>query len=291
MRALVIGFLILGISNSLIAQNYESIFGSDSTQWNITMGNLWGTGTDQHTVIKDTTINGFNYKVIDGYSINGFQGYLREDTIQGKAWYRNNQDTTEFLIMDLQLSVGDSMFVGGNWNLQPGYYFVDSVYVSNNRKHIRFDFELFFMNNTKFTLIEGISSNLGFRYQDIDYINNFNPELLCSYKNEIQEYGIGQCIISGLNEISNKEIINVYPNPFRDNIIIDISQWKNEIIKYDIINSAGKTLKSRAVNNSKINIENLNHYKNGTYFIILRDKHGNVINSKKIIKVTNNKYH
>ena len=35
--------------------------------------------------------NGNSYKVIGGYSIAGFNGYLREDTIQGKAWYKNNQ--------------------------------------------------------------------------------------------------------------------------------------------------------------------------------------------------------
>jgi len=223
MKPLIIGLLILGISNSLIAQNYESIFGSNSTQWNIKMGNLWGTATNQHSIAGDTTIYGNSYKVIDGYSIDGFQGYLREDTIQGKAWYRNNQDTTEFLIMDLQLSVGDSMFVRGNWNSNHSYYFVDSVYTSNNRKHIRFDFELFFMSNAKFTLIEGISSNLGFRYQDNYYINNFNPELLCSYKNGIQEFGTGQCIIvSGLNDIASEENINVYPNPSDGDFTIDL---------------------------------------------------------------------
>ncbi|MDC0230471.1 T9SS type A sorting domain-containing protein [Aureispira] len=286
MRTLVLGLLILGISNRLIAQNYESLFGSNSTRWNITMGNLWGNGTDQHSVSGDTTINGNSYKIIGGYSIAGFNGYLREDTIQGKAWYRNNHDTTDFLIMDLELSVGDSMFVGGNWNPNPGYYFVDSVYTFNNRKHIRFDFELFFMNNTNFTLIEGISSNLGFRYQDIGYINNFNPELICSYKNGIQVFGTGQCIVSGLNEITNKGNINVYPNPFSDNVIIDVSQWKNEIIQFDIINSSGNILKSGEVNNSKFSVGNIGQYGNGTYFVIFHDKHGNVIFLKKIIKVS-----
>ena len=289
MRTLIISLLILGISNNLIAQNYESILGSNSTQWNITIGNLWGTGTDQHTVTGDTIINGYSYKVINGYSIGGFQGYLREDTIQGKAWYRNNQDTIEFLIMDLELSVGDSMFVGGNWNPNPGYYFVDSVYTSNNRKHIRFDFELFFMSNAKFTLIEGISSNLGFRYQDNDYINNFNPKLLCSYKNGTQEFGTGQCIISGLNEITNEANINVYPNPFIDYLTIDLSLLKNKINQFDLITSTGRILVSGEVNNSKVAIENLDQYENGTYFIILRDNDGNMVNSKTIIKVANNK--
>jgi hypothetical protein len=289
MRTLIIGLLILGSSNNLFAQNYESIFGNNSTQWNITIGNLWGTGTNQHTVIGDTTINGYSYKVIDGYSIGGFQGYLREDTLQGKAWYRNNQDTTESLIMDLELSIGDSMFVGGDWNPNPGNYLVDSVYTFNNRKHIRFDFELFFMSNTKFTLIEGITSNLGFRYQDNHYINNFNPELLCSYKNGIQEFGTGQCIISGLNEITEEENINVYPNPFSENVIIDVSQLKKEIDQFDLISSIGKILRTGEVNDSRIIIDKLDQYQNGTYFIILRDKQGNRINSKTIIKVANKK--
>lgn len=287
MRKILISVLLLVVGNYLMAQHYESLFGSNSTQWNITMGNLWGTGTDQHTAIGDTTINGNSYKVIDGYTVEGFQAYLREDTIQGKAWYKNNQDTTEFLIMDMQLSIGDSMFVGGNWNPQPSYYFVDSVYVLDNRKHIRFDLELFFISNAKFTLIEGISSNLGFRYQDIDYMDNFNPELLCSYKNGIQVFGTGECIYTGFSEIANQEKVNVYPNPFTDNVTIDLSQLKNKINQFDLISSTGAILVSGEVNNSKVTIENLDLFKNGIYLIALRDGDGRVVISKKVIKVTN----
>ena len=41
------------------------------------------------------------------------------------------------------------------------------------------------------------------------------------------------------------------------------------------------------MNNAKFSVANIGQYENGTYFVILRDRHGNVINSKKIIKVAN----
>jgi hypothetical protein len=292
MKTLIILSLFLLNVNILLAQNYESIFGSDSTQWNISMGNLWGMRTDQHKVVGDTTINGLSYKIVDGYNTNGFQGYLREDSVQGKAWYKNNQDTTEFLIMDLELNVGDSMFIGGNWNANPGYYLVDSVYISNNRKHVRFDFTLYFMNtlsNGKFTLIEGITSNLGFRYQDNDYINNFNPELLCSYKNGTQEFGTNQCVQLNLREINKEEQVSVYPNPFSSRVTIDVSSLKGEINQFDLVNSIGQTIKTEAVNNSKLVIDNLDHHQAGTYFLIFRDVSGSSIGSKTLIKITDTK--
>jgi hypothetical protein len=41
-------FLLTGFFS--YSQNYESIFGEQSTQWNMTIGNLWGIGSTKHTV-------------------------------------------------------------------------------------------------------------------------------------------------------------------------------------------------------------------------------------------------
>ena len=65
-------FLLTGFFS--YSQNYENIFGEQSTQWNMTIGNLWGIGSTKHTVRGDTLINGKKYKMIDGYY--NYEGYL-----------------------------------------------------------------------------------------------------------------------------------------------------------------------------------------------------------------------
>ncbi len=183
------------MTNFIFDQNYEDLFGSESTQWNITIGNLWGIDMTEHRIVGDTIVNGFSYKVIDGYG-GEFRGFLRKDSLNQKAWYRNNQNDNEYLIMDLSLELEDSLYIGGIWNGEHKFYKVDSIYVKDNRKHIQFNFPLHFMDNEKFTLIEGVVSNIGFRYQDNDYINSFPTILLCAYKNDEKIYGERQCIIS-----------------------------------------------------------------------------------------------
>lgn len=283
-KAVIIGVILLFVKSQLNAQNYESIFGVNSTQWDIKMGNLWGEGTNQHIVTGDTIINANQYKIIGGYSIDGYQGYVREDINQGKAWYRNNQDTTEYLIMDLNLEIGDSMFIGGNWNSNPGYYEVDSIYEIANRKFIRFDFDLFFMNGLKFTLIEGITSNLGFRYQDRDYGNNFNPELLCSYKDELQEYGEEECLDTKVDEVKEISNINIYPNPCINQFIIENKGNSNSKIFYKVINAIGVTLSKGELKKNERVIKDFSNQNYGVYFIELHD--GNTNKSfKKLIKI------
>ncbi|MCI4666749.1 MAG: T9SS type A sorting domain-containing protein [Bacteroidia bacterium] len=281
MKTLFSSFLFLFLTLSLTkGQNFESLFGSQSTQWNITIGNLGFDGTALHTVSGDTIIQGQTYKVIDGYGIQGFQGFLREDTLLGKAWYRNSLDTAESLIMDLMLELGDSIYIGGNWNPNPGYYKVDSIYTQNNRKHLRFDFEIFFNPGSKFTLIEGISSNLGFRYQDDEFINNFNPLLLCSYKNEVQEFGTGQCIISSLIPSDDEQELHIYPNPFSQDLKISI---KNENIhEYQILDPLGRLITKELIEEELIHITNFSTKAKGLYVIIFLNKTGQVMETKKV---------
>lgn len=287
MRLFTCIIFLLTIQFQSLAQPFQSLFGSDSTRWLITYGNLgWG-GINSHTVIGDTLINGTSYKIIDGYSINGFTGYLREDTVQGKAWYLNNQSFTEFLIMDMELDIGDSMYIGGNWNPSQGYYKVDSIYYLNNRKHIQFDFNLFFANNEKFKLIEGISSNMGFRFQDLDYVNNFNPGLVCAFKNQIQVYGPDPCIYHTNNEEVNRLIqVDLYPNPVENYITIDIPDWKNERIHYQIIDALGSVIDSNHFNNSTNNTIDLHQLNNGVYVLFLQNEQKNQNSARRIIKMS-----
>ena len=277
-------FLLTGFFS--FSQNYESIFGSQSTQWNMTIGNLWGTGSTKHTVLGDTLLNEKEYKIIDGYfdfESREYLGFLREDTISGKVWYCNSKDTSEILIMDMNLNVGDSMYIGGNWNSFPGNYKVDSIYYLNNKKHIRFDFKIPFLEQEPFVLIEGITSNLGFRFQDWKYINNFDPILLCSYKNGTKIYGSEPCEIpiQGIKESQNKSKIEIFPNPFIDVIKVQV-HGNNKQKKYKILNLDGKQILNGAFTFAKT--LDLSKLTSGIYLIIVTNDNNLIIGKKIIIK-------
>src|SRR5690606_7199021 len=151
------------------------------------------------------------------------RGFIRVDLLHQEAWYRNNQSDEEYLIMDLALEIGDSLYIGGVWNSEHKFYHVDSIYIKDNRKHVRFNFPLHFMDNEKFTLIEGVVSNLGFRYQDNDYINGLPTILLCVFKNEEKIYGEGACIVSSIKKVESTISLARFPNPVDDKLNLSLN--------------------------------------------------------------------
>jgi len=272
------------------AQNYESIFGSESTQWNMTIGNLWGIGSTEHHVIGDTIIDNKAYKIVNGYTaFDDIKGFVRQDSTHSKAWYRTNVNPNEYLIMDLNLDIGDSLFIGGAWNSDHKFYKVDSIYTSNNRKHIRFDYDINLhdvnlYNVKKFTLIEGVVSNMGFRYQDNDFINSLPTILLCAYKNDIQIYKNGNCTISANNDIEKTKRLRVLPNPFTDAITIQ-SENNDKNLNLVISDVTGKIImrKNSVINGQKIVLDRL---KDGLYFLTLSNNNDIFLQSFKITKVS-----
>lgn len=287
LKLILISLISILAQTTSQGQVYESIFGTESTQWNLFYGNLWGTATAEHKTEGDTIIDNLSYKIVGGYEGSlDFKGFLRQDSLNSKAWYRNNQGSDEILIMDLNLAVGDSMFIAGNWNSQHGYQLVDSVYVLDNRKYIRFDFNINSFDGEKFTLIEGITSNLGFRFQDNDYINNIVSAMLCSYKNGIQVYGEGECYIDGGNSVQDPEknvSLTISPNPFSTEIKLEsdlsLGNWN-----YMVVDILGQTIINKSsiyLRDHKIDLSQLN---NGLFYLVLLDENGNVMHSSKIVK-------
>jgi hypothetical protein len=278
---IVLSLLFLGSTN---AQDYESIFGDQSTQWNITLGNLWGMSTAEHMIIGDTTIDNLNYKIVGGYDgLSATFGFLRQDSTHAKAWYRNTLSDREYLVLDLNMNVGDSMYIGGNWTSEPGYHFVDSVYIENGRKHIRFDLEIGWLNNEKFTMIEGITSNLGYRHQNDDYVNVFPMILLCAFKDDVQVYGIGDCVISSVSEQSPSAEIEVYPNPFKKEITIDY-EGSHGVLFVTIYDLSGRKLLSAKTNGPESNTIDLRHLNAGLYIVNVRDRSGKYNYTTRVVK-------
>jgi len=284
MKAGKLTILFLVTTNLLLGQTYKNLFGSESTQWNMTIGNLWGLGSTEHQIVGDTVIDGFTFKIVNGYDgLDEIRGFIRVDSLNQKAWYKNNQSDEEYLIMDLALEIGDSLYIGGVWNSEHKFYKVDSIYIKDNRKHIQFNFPLHFMENEKFTLIEGVVSNMGFRYQDNDYINGLPTILLCAFKNEEKIYGDGECIISSSKELKSSISLTLFPNPVQDKLNLSLN---DKILRgsIEIFDVGGKTIYQKNGSIDKSEVIGFNLVSKGIYFISISDYVRGIKTISKIIK-------
>lgn len=273
-------------------QSYQSIFGESSTSWKISFCNLDMTGTDSLYINNDTLIDGKTYKKIyNYYDNNSLIGGLREDTLLGKIWFYSFyywNDSTETLIMDLNLSLGDSFYISAAiWPTSTGWSIVDSIYYVDNRKCIQLNNQTNW--DDKLTFVEGIGPNITVLYTISNWLN-MCPYVICSYKDNELVYisnnsnfiGCDLDYSSIYDKINNIEDIILYPNPIQDIGILkffnpDNSEYTLSI--YNILNERVQQYKTYS-NFIIIKKENL---KSGIYFYNLINNKTNRKTSGKII--------
>src|SRR5690606_3143852 len=136
------------------AQPYQSLFGTDSTNWVFKWFNQDQAGYEEVRYTIDTIINGVTYKKLKLSNFSSmYTCVFREDISQGKVWYRSldpeANDSTEYLAFDFSLEVGDTFNVANmNTSLQIALYRkVDSVKYIDDLKYIYFDVEFIHMGD------------------------------------------------------------------------------------------------------------------------------------------------
>ena len=293
---LIFGFAVICCNNSVNAQ-YQSIFGSTQTSWNVYSQDFSGDIMDSLVVCCDTIINGKNYKTVDNYKfcvgcnpnpvLFSKVLFLREDTTIGKAWQIIPSDTiNEKLIMDLSLTLTDSFEV-----LTNQFFNVDSIYTKNGKKHIRLVGPLYTSSyDEKYTMIEGVGTNIGVGV-DFFYGGPGNSlYLLCSYKDNNLEYQnthpiySSYCfLLTGINENEKNIKINIFPNPSKNELNIEYLNNGINSLQMEIYTLDGKlelTKELNQLNKTTINTHNLPA---GVYFITLK-KDEKTIATQKWIK-------
>src|SRR6185295_13399283 len=130
---LLLAFLVC--SCSLVhGQTYQSVFGEDSTHWDIYHEVADGGFTLPIKTIGDTLFNGVTYKLIyDDWS--GEEAFLREDSVHSKLYYYSTLLQQEYLIMNLDWNQGDTVFPY-NPNIS-SFTVIDTVFTNNGLKHLR----------------------------------------------------------------------------------------------------------------------------------------------------------
>lgn len=279
-KLLQIVFLFLAVTLSGVegsAQNYKSFLGDSNTVWNTHWGFCDGECTDTVRVTGDTIINSFAYKKIQGNSINNGIGFLRQDTILGKAWFLNTFNNNEYLIMDLSLGVADPFVIYDFLN-SPFTIYVDSVYYKSGLKHIRFNHWISICQQVeKLTFIEGSGTNAGVAYQPPVNWPYPNTYLLCHFKDGTKIYGNtfynDSCYVCyvGINETTDNFSFSISPNPSTGIFTLISSEKSSQLIITDVL---GNVVLRQTVNQKQETI-NLFSQPKGIYFVKVMDEKGN----------------
>jgi len=276
----VVIFALAALPGRSVAQSYVSMFGNTSTTWDVILfGACDAICSQTVTVAGDTTINSKTYKIISG-----LPGFVREDTIQGKAWFYSIFYNTEYLVMDLSLNLGDFFDIYDYTNTAHPFI-VDSVYYIDNLKHVRIDKETVMCDlHEKITFIEGSGTTAGFTYQG----HGISSYMLCHHKDGVKTAGNmlfpDSCYICevGVPEKNpDGNATKIFPNPASDELNIEVKNMSLYNTRLAIYNIIGEMVYSQNIN-GKVTTVNVSKFDKGVYFIVV----GNCISNRylKLIK-------
>ena len=328
MKKFIFSFIILFIIKSVNAQYYKTI-DTTRTEWDIyyaMMGVSQG-GSEKiantaaplvlHgkcTAITNTVIGINSYKKLfhatpTATNIGGLIGFIREDTIARKVYFRDVSASTDDLLYDYSLAVGDSIYYGfvSGFPFPSGYYKVKSIQNMNTAGGVRKQFKLK-KNSGSDTLriVEGIGSLIHplFLYKNffmwgvlssgICNISNYDLGLACKIDNTTKVFKscafqvattIG-CVFKldscnywstcgGIHEFSAVKNLQVAPNPANNLITLSLDSElavKAEIFLTDV---SGRIITKNIVllvpGKNEIQ-NNVSTIENGIYFIRINGK-------------------
>lgn len=295
--------LILIINLSLKSQNYVP-FPTENVNWNVFYaGSCSETPPDtvliRYTILGDTTINEIQYSklcVESGDTINPkiqTIGGLREDNKRiyyiGQTLLGGGFDE-EYLLYDFTKQIGDTI----KHDSYGGFYSVvldiDSVQIDNSyRKRFEVDNHWFYQNPDY--IIEGIGSvknGLLGHISDIPTCGSHYWEHVCFRENGVVKYlnpSFNDCfpsnLLTGLERPEYTTDLDIYPNPFKNEIHIE-NKLNNRDLIFKLIDINGKTLIEKPIDgeNPTLNL-NIN---SGFYNALIIDKNGAILISKRMIK-------
>ena len=257
---------------------YRSFFGEESSSWNGV--------TEYYDMIEnqwmrtdgDTIFSGMVYKKIKSSTGNFL---LREDLTCGKLWCRYLDEDSDFLVADLSLSLNDTVSLLNKWDYhvhQMSYRVIDTVTTEQGRIVI---LEASYGPRHTIKFIEGVG---GTNLFDCLKCYAFTSQVMCChrggelvYHESYKDYPEENCkiVIVGLDEIKEKALINIWPNPCKHWFMIK----GNHIQVAELYDVMGHRIIENIIPYKKIDTSKLPC---GVY--LLRVKHNGSIITRKIIK-------
>lgn len=254
-------------------------------------------------MLGDTIIASVNYKKIyskyatwmtfapSAINFSNYIGAMRQDIPTKKIFYVNYGNTSEDILYDFDLSIGDTV----NYNTSYG----DTVFVTGVDSTLvgGVYHKSFLLASTSFAtsalipgkLIEGVGSaagliNLytgGFEFSNQLLCLSINSNLV--YPSGVSSFPSNYCAYAvGIGELENNELkMTVMPNPVVNDIHIMVSC--NDKYDIEIRNALGELIYIKTAIQANGPTIDFSNFSNGIYFVRLNDSKGNSI-VKKIVK-------
>ncbi len=197
---------------------------------------------------------------------------IRQDSINKKVYYIDSNMTSDTLLYNFNLTVGDTLpLTFGNQLAYPTTISsIDSIFISNSY-HKRFN-----LNNNYHTLIEGVGWDCDLRL--IFFMGYASYGLGCFDANH--SFYSGECgiTVTSNSEIENNFSFSISPNPSTGIFTLKISQTNSQL---SIANIFGEKIMEAKIISEETKI-NLEHFNSGIYFLTLKNENGLV--TKKLLK-------
>lgn len=258
-------FLLLLSTQNIKAQPYQAVLQSDSTSWDLAHYELFGIEME-HLFTKKYHDSLYAKLYLYGlYPDTTYTGKVREDTINGKIWYKDIYNNLEKLIMDMNLNLGDTFQIIPNmWSN------VDSVFFHNGRKIIRFELQTKWDEPVMF--IEGVGPNISLLYTVDDFDKHYAA---CKYDLSSLVYvnsnqNFDACQPKPVGFVDNSQINNVfiYPNPAANEIYVELPEDSHSNTEFTLSDFSGKIVLNNQFLGRKI-IFHIGDLHQGIYFVTI----------------------
>jgi hypothetical protein len=310
MKKSFLTFIFTVVCFNLSAQEqYKPVLDSTIVKWSVLS---YGIGADlplssfEFVAYGDTIINGIPYKPLYRYAyyfsgdstntewqnylpnifyeIDGY--YIRESQDASKLYiYEANYDT-EYLISDLDLQIGDSFMFPSDYLFSVSAV-VDSIFIKNERKHIRLHMPSSFFWADTIMFVEGVGTSVwsafNFGMDRAGILNCFQNHY-GFYKMDVIPYLYCDYPCGGwanFAESKQIDISNLYI--FVNNDLLEIKFDNNKNLNIELLSIDGRLLYKNDFPNTNNIIIQTNIFPKGIFLLKITDKNTNQSNINKII--------
>jgi len=278
------------------SQEYHQLLDHES-EWHLTSCSSTCIN-DVYYTNGDTTYNGYQYKILNGYHYISRTFWLREDVFEKHIFlsYDNGKSRIEVLLYDFSLQIGDTILLSNPITPFPsngGFYKVDSIVSQNlldNKSHKFFFLSPTDSNQSSDELpvwIEGIGGltliNGPGGTPDINRVGKISCYFNDGFLSYSQLDSLDRCTVkyvTGLKEIQ-RHSNSIYPTIFESILRLEDVSEVSEVVIYSL---RGEEVYRRKLNHQSYENLELSHLEKGFYVIRLYDNNLPVV-SKKIVKL------
>ena len=288
MRFLLTIVLMLILATSVQATTYFP-FPENNATWNFhwSLIGMYGDYEENYsiTISGDTTINSLTYRKLitpfaNTISLRGYKGAFRQDIAAKKIYYVPRNETTEQLLYDFTLQVGDTVkgYTQANLQQKDTIKSIDSVLVGNSyRKRwlVNSSYNIYF--------IEGIGSTYGLFELSPGNTPDFPDFSINCYRESSQtlypDLQTNCELINSVKQIDiNSNQIRILQNSQDGSFKIAFDN--TDIVEIKLIDLSGKVIFQQLTTNMKSIL--INHLQSGAYILTGKDKTNRLITKKLI---------